>query len=88
MKDEVTLVVQTSPDQLREAIGRFVDYYNQERYHEALKNVTPDDVYFGRREGILARRRKLKIRALVARRMHHRKVVERNQNQGAGTPKV
>jgi putative transposase len=28
MKDEVTLVVHTSPNQLREGISRFVTYYN------------------------------------------------------------
>ena len=73
MKDEVTLVVHTSPDQLREAISRFVEYYNRERYHEALKNVTPDDVWFGRREAILRSRKQLQIRAMVARREHYRR---------------
>ena len=88
LKGEVTLVVHFSPDQLREAIHRFVDYYNRERYHEALGNVTPEDVYFGRKEAILARRRKLQIRTLVARRMHYRKLVLGEGNPGAGAPEV
>ena len=36
LKDDVTLVVETTPDALRAQIARFVDYYNRERYHEAL----------------------------------------------------
>ena len=85
LKDVVTLVVHLSPDQLREAIGRFVDYYNRKRYHEALRNVTPDDVYFGQREGILARRKELQIRTLVARRMHFRERQKGSENLEAGT---
>jgi len=87
-KDEVTLIVHTSPDQLREAIGRFVNYYNSQRYHEALGNVTPDDVYFGRREGILRRRKELQIRALVARREHYRRMKQAARNSGQKTPEV
>ena len=88
IKDVVTLVIHTSPGELRAAIAAFVDYYNRRRYHEALKNVTPDDVWFGRREGILARRKELQVRTLVARRDHYRKAVGTDGNAGAGTPRV
>lgn len=88
IKDQVTLVVHMSPEWLRDAIGGFVDYYNRERYHEALKNVTPDDVYHGRREAILARRKALQVRTFVARRERYRRMGKGNENQGVGTPEV
>lgn len=88
IKDVVTLVVHTSPDALRAAITAFMQYYNRERYHEALKNVTPDDVYYGRREAILARRKALQVRTFVARRERYRRMGEINENVGAGTPEV
>ena len=59
----------------QEGISRFVDYCNREPYHEALRNVTPDDVWFGRRETILRNRKQLQIRALVARREHYRRTM-------------
>jgi transposase InsO family protein len=86
IKDVVELIAHMSPDELRRAIGEFVEYYNRRRYHEALENVTPDDVYFGRREGILARRKALQIRTLVARRENYRKLARREQESRAGTP--
>ena len=81
-------VVYTSPGQLREAISRFVAYYNSERYHEALRNVTPDDVWCGRRDDILARRKALQIRTLVARREHYRRMVRNQLTEESGTPGV
>ena len=88
LKENVTLVVATAPGELREAIARFVAYYNSERYHEVLRNVTPDDVWFGRREQILARRKTLQIRTLVARREHYRRMVKNQVAEESGTPKV
>jgi transposase InsO family protein len=88
LKDEVTLVVHLSPDELRRAIAAFVDYYNRERYHEALRNVTPDDVYYGRRDAILARRNRLRIRTMVARRQHYRQMQATMPKTAAGTTPV
>jgi transposase InsO family protein len=88
LKEDVTLVVYTGPGQLREAISRFVAYYNCQRYHEALRNVTPDDVWCGRRDDILARRKALQIRTLVARREHYRRMVNNQPTEESGTPEV
>jgi len=60
----------------------------QERYHEALRNVTPDDVYLRRREAILNRRKQLAIRATVARREHYRRRRGKCKDTGTGTPEV
>jgi transposase-like protein len=67
MKNVVKLEHYYSPWELERAIGRFVEHYNYRRLHEALQNVTPADVYYGRQAVILARRERIK-RATLKRR--------------------
>ena len=68
MKNIVKLEKYYSPWALERAIAHFVEYYNHRRLHEALDNVTPADVYAGRRPTILARREQIKRRTLAQRK--------------------
>ena len=52
-------------------IDAFVDYYNKERYHESLGNLTPADVYFGREQQILKQREEIKRKTMLKRRLRH-----------------
>ena len=67
-KATINLFVYQSPEALVHAMGEFVRHYNYERYHEALGNITPADVYYGRRESILAHREEVKQKSLESRR--------------------
>jgi putative transposase len=68
MKSIVKLNTFFFPWELEQAIADFVVYYNHERYHESLDNVTPADVYFGRQEAVLTQRELIKQQTLLERR--------------------
>ena len=52
-------------------IIQFVQWYNQHRYHQGICNVTPDDVYYGRREKILQKRSAMKRKMLLERKRYN-----------------
>jgi hypothetical protein len=59
------------PGDLEQSVGEFVAYYNHQRYHESLSNLTPADVYFGRGESILEERKRIKEKTIQSRRLQH-----------------
>ena len=68
MKNQLLLDNYYLPGELREKLRQFVDYYNHERYHESLDNLTPADVFYGRGQAILNQRNAIKLNTLAARR--------------------
>ncbi len=84
IKGEINLVPYEMPSELRKTIESFVEYYNHRRYHEALGNVTPADVYFGRRNEILAQRKEANRKTLQARREHNQRLSKLDKNTTTG----
>ncbi len=72
LKNRILLENYYLPGALEQAIGDFIDHYNQHRYHESLGNLTPADVYFGRADSILRRRKEIKRKTIEKRRLLHR----------------
>jgi len=71
MKNILLLDNYYSPEELEDKIRLFVAHYNNFRYHEALENVTPSDVYFGRDKEIHIKREKTKRRTIRLRRRYY-----------------
>lgn len=57
-----------TPEQLAHQVGRWFDYYNNHRCHEAIGNVTPNDRFFGKHKKILERRKKINAYTMRLRR--------------------
>ena len=71
MKNTVKLRNYYQKEELERELEKFVDYYNNERVHESLDNVTPADVYHGRHHEILTARQLLKMQTLRRRRCYN-----------------
>ena len=74
IKNVVKLQNYYFPWELEKEISKFVDYYNNHRYYEALNNVTPADVYFGRYHEIITKRDQIKIKTLKLRKKLNPKI--------------
>jgi hypothetical protein len=61
-----------APSKLKDQINVFVDYYNHHRYHGALNNVTPAEVYYGHDLEVLGRRKQIKQITMLLRRKQKR----------------
>ncbi len=59
------------PDKLREANRAFIESYNYHRYHKGLGDITPYDVYTGRRLQTKQRRMEVKSRISWARKRYN-----------------
>jgi putative transposase len=68
MKNVVKLQNYYSPSELEQAIAEFIVYYNHQRYHEAIDNLTPAAVYAGKSKEVLTKREQIKQNTLADRR--------------------
>ena len=73
MKNVVKLHHYYSPEELEAALEKFVTRYNNQRYHESLKNLTPADMYFGRADEILKIRQQIKCETIKRRKKEYYK---------------
>lgn len=74
LKNRILLENYYLPGDLEAHIERFIDHYNNHRYHESLDNLTPADVYFGRGQAILLERARIKRKTIAKRRLLHQKI--------------
>jgi len=78
MKNLIKLQNYWFPEELERSLAAFVDWYNNERVHESLKNITPHDMYHGKQREILTKREQIKRRTMKQRRQINLKSKQRN----------
>lgn len=66
LKEKVNLWVYGTLESLQAAIDKMVETYN-ETPHEALRNVSPNDVYAGRKDEVLERRARIRTETMARR---------------------
>lgn len=78
MKNVVKLHHYYTLSDLQRAIDEYIEYYNNERYHESLNNCTPASVYNGTHHQILKQRQILKQKSMQKRRRNHQRYKAEN----------
>ncbi len=86
MKNIVKLKNYWFPEELEREIGQFVHWYNNERVHESLSNITPRDMYHGKQREILIRREKIKQKTVKEREQPNLK--SRRKNNYTVNPRI
>jgi transposase InsO family protein len=81
MKNQILLDNYYFTSELEEQLRKFVSYYNHERYHESLNNLTPADVFYGRAEEVLEERDLIKKNTMALRKQMHYDKQQVNLNQ-------
>jgi putative transposase len=71
LKNRILLENYFLPGDLERQLEAFVEHYNNHRYHESLGNLTPADVYCGRDQVIIERRKRIKEMTIRNRRLRH-----------------
>ena len=66
LKEKVNLWVYGTPEDLQAAIDKMGVAYN-DTPHEALKNVSPNDVYAGKKDEVLERRARIRLETMARR---------------------
>lgn len=80
IKDKLCLIAYASPEELKRSIDEAIRIYNQTP-HESLGNVSPNDVYAGRKEEVLKKRQEKKRLTLENRKRYNLNQQHNHPNQ-------